>query len=97
MTSFFVALDGRCARCRAYRGRKYLALLHELVPGATTVALLVNPNNAEAARQPADLQEAARTIGLQLMRDLAQDADGEFSVRSAPGRGTRICLEVPVP
>jgi signal transduction histidine kinase len=36
-------------------------------------------------------------FGLQLMRDLAQDADGEFSVRSAPGRGTRICLEVPVP
>jgi ABC-type uncharacterized transport system substrate-binding protein len=48
-------------------GSKRLALLHELVPGATVVALLVNPNNAEAARQPAELQEAARAIGLRIV------------------------------
>jgi two-component system, NarL family, sensor kinase len=34
-------------------------------------------------------------LGLQLMRDLARDADGELSVGSAPTRGTRIRLEVP--
>jgi putative ABC transport system substrate-binding protein len=48
-------------------GPKRLALLHELVPHAKTVALLINPNNAETARQPAELQEAARTLGLQIV------------------------------
>jgi ABC-type uncharacterized transport system substrate-binding protein len=48
-------------------GPKRLALLHDLVPDAKTVALLVNPNNAEAARQPAELQEAARGLGLQIV------------------------------
>jgi putative ABC transport system substrate-binding protein len=42
-------------------------LLHELVPNATIVALLINPNNPESVRQPAELQEAARAIGLQLV------------------------------
>ncbi|MFL5892844.1 MAG: sensor histidine kinase [Solirubrobacterales bacterium] len=35
-------------------------------------------------------------FGLQLMRDLAQDADGELTVDSGPGRGARIGLEVPL-
>jgi len=48
-------------------GPKRLALLHDLVPTATTVALLLNPNNAETARQPAELQDAARALGLQLV------------------------------
>src|SRR5262249_18301269 len=48
-------------------GPKRLGLLHELVPNATSVAFLFNPNNPESARQPAELQEAARTIGLQLV------------------------------
>src|SRR6516164_3559317 len=48
-------------------GPKRLELLHELVPNATIVALLVNPNNPESVRQPAELQNAARAIGLQLV------------------------------
>src|SRR5262245_58756777 len=48
-------------------GPKRLGLLHELVPNATIVALLINPDNPESARQPAELQEAARIIGLQLV------------------------------
>jgi len=48
-------------------GPKRLGLLHELVPNATIVALLSNPNNPESARQHAELQEAARAIGLQLV------------------------------
>jgi ABC-type uncharacterized transport system substrate-binding protein len=45
---------------------KRLALLHELVPDAVHVAVLVNPGNvvSEAALQNA--QEAARTMGLQV-------------------------------
>src|SRR6476620_1554360 len=41
-------------------GPKRLGLLHELVPNATIVAFRSNPNNPESARQPAELQEAAR-------------------------------------
>jgi putative ABC transport system substrate-binding protein len=48
-------------------GQKRLELLHELVPTATTVALLLNPTNASVAeRLSRDLQAAAHTLGLQL-------------------------------
>src|SRR6476469_401420 len=45
---------------------KRLELLSELVPQAGVIALLVNPNNASAERVIRDVQEAARTKGLQL-------------------------------
>ena len=45
---------------------KRLELLHELVPTATVIALLVNPTNPNAETQSRDLQAAARTLGLQL-------------------------------
>ena len=48
-------------------GPKRLALLRDLLPNAMTVAVLRNPNSAEQADQPAELQEAARTLGLQLL------------------------------
>ena len=47
-------------------GPKRLELLHELVPTATIIALLVNPTNPNAETQSRDLQAAARTLGLQL-------------------------------
>src|SRR5262245_4572884 len=45
---------------------KRLELLSELVPRARVIALLVNPNNEVAERVIRDVQEAARTKGLQL-------------------------------
>src|SRR4051794_38006860 len=45
---------------------KRLELLSELVPRAGVIALLVNPNNPSADRIIRDVQEAARTKGLQL-------------------------------
>jgi putative ABC transport system substrate-binding protein len=57
-------------------------LLRELVPTATNVALLINPNNPEAARQPAELQEAARVMGLRpmvLTASSAGDIDTAFT------------------
>jgi putative ABC transport system substrate-binding protein len=46
---------------------KRLELLHQLLPTATVVALLVNPSNpALAVPQIDDLQAAARTLGLEL-------------------------------
>jgi putative ABC transport system substrate-binding protein len=45
---------------------KRLGLLHELVPQATTIGYLLNPNFSPAARELDDMQEAARASGLQL-------------------------------
>jgi putative ABC transport system substrate-binding protein len=48
-------------------GPKRLELLHELVPTATTIGLLVNPTNRNlAAALSRDLQAAARTLGIEL-------------------------------
>jgi putative ABC transport system substrate-binding protein len=45
---------------------KRLALLHELIPTATIIALLVNPANPNAESLSQDTQAAARTLGLEL-------------------------------
>ena len=45
---------------------KRLGLLHELVPKAATVGVLLNPNWASSANQLRDMQEAARVVGLQI-------------------------------
>jgi putative ABC transport system substrate-binding protein len=45
---------------------KRLDLLHELVPTATLVALLVNPTNAVTGSMTRNLQDAAGSLGLQL-------------------------------
>jgi len=45
---------------------KRLGLLRDLVPQATTVGVLLNPNFPPAASQLRDAQEAVRTIGLEL-------------------------------
>ena len=47
-------------------GSKRLELLHQLVPAATVIALLVNPTNPNAEPISRDSQLAARMLGLQL-------------------------------
>jgi putative ABC transport system substrate-binding protein len=47
-------------------GAKRLELLHELVPTATIMALLVNPTTPAAETVARDAQAAARALGLQL-------------------------------
>jgi two-component system NarL family sensor kinase len=47
------------------------------------------PEIAEAAREDGHL-------GLRVLADMAQDAGGRLDIDSEPGRGTRVCLEVPV-
>jgi putative tryptophan/tyrosine transport system substrate-binding protein len=47
-------------------GPKRLQLLHELLPAATTVAVLVNPANRGTTATLRILQEAANKIGLQI-------------------------------
>jgi putative tryptophan/tyrosine transport system substrate-binding protein len=45
---------------------KRLQLLHELAPDATVVAIVINPNNPQAEEQLQELQDAARTLGVQV-------------------------------
>ena len=47
-------------------GPKKLELMHDLVPNAAVIALLVNPNNPEVEIQSRDAQLAARKLGLEL-------------------------------
>ena len=62
---------------------KNLHLLHELVPRTSTVALLVNPNNAVAVgTELPSVQTAARTLGLDLVVVKAaaeRDIDAAFA------------------
>jgi putative ABC transport system substrate-binding protein len=46
---------------------KQFELLHELVPQAAVVGILLNPSNPNADFELSDLQSAARSMGLQLV------------------------------
>lgn len=58
-------------------GQKRLELLHELIPSATVMALLVNPTTPAARAIASDVQAAARARGLEL-HVLHAAADGDF-------------------
>jgi putative tryptophan/tyrosine transport system substrate-binding protein len=45
---------------------KRLGLLHDLIPTATIIGLLVNPTDPRADTQTRDMQEAAHLLGLQI-------------------------------
>jgi len=84
-------------------GAKRLELLHELVPRAAVVALLVNPvNPALAEPTTRDLQRAARTLGLQLHvlhASTERDIDTAFAtllqLRAVrPRRSPRLAITV---
>ncbi len=64
-------------------GPKWLQLLHEMVPNATSLALLVNPTSPNLAEaQSRDLRTAARSRGLQL-HVLQASTDLEFDAAFA--------------
>jgi len=61
---------------------KRLGLLHELLPHSTVLAVLVNPLQDTAATQTRDVQETARTLGLQtqiINAATEQDLDVAFA------------------
>jgi putative tryptophan/tyrosine transport system substrate-binding protein len=61
---------------------KGLGLLHELVPNAAVIAILVNPKLPEAARMQSEAHEAARTLGRQLLvlnASSASEIDAAFA------------------
>ena len=57
---------------------KRLGLLHEIVPKAMTIGVLVNPNFLDAERQLRDVQEAAVRLGVQLVVVRA-NAESDFN------------------
>jgi putative ABC transport system substrate-binding protein len=61
---------------------KLLGLLHELVPKASVIAVLRDPNAAEAEVESRDLEEAGRAIGRQILMVNAAD-EREFNAAFA--------------
>jgi putative tryptophan/tyrosine transport system substrate-binding protein len=55
-------------------GAKRVQLLHELVPRAAQIGLLMNPDNLNAATEQADLQEGATRLGLRVVVESARNA-----------------------
>jgi putative ABC transport system substrate-binding protein len=48
-------------------GAKRLGMLHELVPAANPIGVLTNPNFADGRTQLRDVEDAAKSLGLELM------------------------------
>jgi putative ABC transport system substrate-binding protein len=61
---------------------KRLGLLHELVPWATTVAVIVNPDFREAERQVKEAEAASARLGLELVILFAK-SESEFAAAFA--------------
>jgi putative ABC transport system substrate-binding protein len=68
---------------------KGLGLLHELVPNAAVVALLVNPKLPESARVEGEGREAARSLGQQLLV-LSASTPNEIDTAFATMRQRRV-------
>jgi putative ABC transport system substrate-binding protein len=74
-------------------GPKRLELVHELFPGATTVALLVNPANPLAAAVSKDLQAVADTLGVRL-HVLHASTEADFEAAFATAAQLRVAALV---
>jgi ABC-type uncharacterized transport system substrate-binding protein len=62
--------------------QKQVGLLRDLLPKATTMAVLINPNNPRRQADIRDVQAAARTLGLQIVLSEAgsdRDLDTAFA------------------
>jgi putative ABC transport system substrate-binding protein len=69
---------------------KRLELIHELVPQVALIAVLSNPDISEVEARFSDLQEAGRTLGLQLLFQSVRsqsDLDMAFSTMAAQNAG----------
>jgi putative ABC transport system substrate-binding protein len=74
-------------------GAKRLELLRQLVPKATTIGMLVNPNNPDTEAERRDVQAAARTIGQQLIVfDAGSVRDIEIAFATFVQRGAGALL-----
>jgi putative ABC transport system substrate-binding protein len=75
-------------------GPKRLELMHQLLPNATVITLIVNPTNPVVAQvQTRDAQDAARALGLQL-QILQASTEDEFdkAVATLPPRAGGLII-----
>lgn len=72
-------LTGATMYAHTYAAKR-LEILHELVPAARTVGILINPSNPSAAQERADIESAARTLGLE---PLFAEAAGRDTIANA--------------
>jgi len=74
-------------------GAKRLELLRQIVPKATTIAVLVNPNSPETVSERSDVQAAAQALGQTLIiRDVSSDRDIETAFATFVQRGAGALL-----
>ena len=74
-------------------GPKRLELLHELVPTATIIGMLVNPTNPNAETLAGDAQAAGRKLGLQvpvLHASNASEINAAFATLAQLGAGALV-------
>jgi len=79
-------------------GPKLLELLHEVVPTATVVALLLNPTNSNAETSSKGFQAAARVLGVQLRvlhASTERDFDASFATVVQKGAGVLLIASDP--
>ena len=77
---------------------KRLGLLHEMIPKATPIAVLVNPNFADAENQLRDVQEAAARLEVQLVivrANAESDFDAAFSTLVRQRAGALLVCSSP--
>jgi putative ABC transport system substrate-binding protein len=72
---------------------KRLELLHEVIPGAAVVAVLVNPSNPNVEANERDIEAAARAVGLRL-EFIKASSDQDFEAAFAAVRGKAGALIV---
>ena len=75
-------------------GAKRLELLHQLVPKATTIAVLINPNSPDTEAERKEVQAAARTVGQELIIfDVSSDRDIETAFATFVQHGAGALLD----
>jgi len=77
---------------------KYVELLREALPGLTRIAVLTNPDNSTHPRIAAQVQAAAKSMGMSATRILARtpaDIEAGFAMLRKDGAGALIVLGDP--
>jgi putative ABC transport system substrate-binding protein len=77
---------------------KRLGLLHEMIPTATMIAVLVNPDSSPSKSQLQDVQDAAARLGVQILvlrANTEADLDGVFAELARQRAGALLVCSSP--